>query len=171
MTKLKTKIVTKPEKFNFDPNKNQIVTKNLNVTVFVVTVVVTVVVIVTSFSKNNLTPQQPMRFSGQLFAILAMFPYFLQRAISLSILNNQTNKTNQIKLDMPNWHFLPGIVKRRFSIRPTCFCPKVKYSKEKLPIFCIFVPLHVLTLKKNIYNQDNQFKWLYPKYTGIFYVY
>ena len=35
--------------------------------------VVTVVVIVKYFSKNNSTPQQPMRFSGQLFAILAMF--------------------------------------------------------------------------------------------------
>ena len=140
MTKLKTEIVTKPEKFNFDPNiKNKIVTKNLNVTVFIVTVV-TVVVIVTSFSKNNLTPQQPMRFSGQLFAILAMFPYFLQRAISLSILNNQTKKTNQIKLDMPNWHFLLGIVKRRFSIRPRCFCPKVKYSKKKCQYFVFLSP-------------------------------
>ena len=39
----------------------------------VIVTVVTVVVIVTSFSKNNSTTQQPMRFSGQLFAILVMF--------------------------------------------------------------------------------------------------
>ena len=39
----------------------------------VVTVAVVTVVIVTYFSKNNLTPRQPLMLSVQLFAILAMF--------------------------------------------------------------------------------------------------
>ena len=53
----------------------------VTVVIFVTVVIVTVatvaagtVVIETYFSKNNLTPQQQI-FSGQLFAILAMFFY------------------------------------------------------------------------------------------------
>ena len=52
----------------------------VTVVIFVTVVIVTVatvaagtVVIVTFFSKNNLTPQTDEIFSGQLFAILAMF--------------------------------------------------------------------------------------------------
>ena len=61
----KTKIVTK---LKFWQNSQIEV-----VTVVIATVALVTVVIVTSFSKNNLTPQQPMRFLVQLFAILAMF--------------------------------------------------------------------------------------------------
>ena len=44
------------------------------VIVTVVTVAVVTAVIVTSYSKKNLTPQQPIEIlSVQLFAILAMF--------------------------------------------------------------------------------------------------
>ena len=89
MTKLKNQIVTKLKNSNCDKTQTQIVTKlekskksNCDKTqtqivavviVTVVTVAVVTVVRVTSFSKIHLTSRQPLMFSVQLFAILAMF--------------------------------------------------------------------------------------------------
>ena len=61
MTKFKNSILTKLKKLNCDNSKTQIV-------MVVIVTVVTVVVRVTSFSKNNLTPRQPMRYSQGSFS-------------------------------------------------------------------------------------------------------
>ena len=65
--KTQTQIMTKLKKSNCDNSKTQIV-------MIVIVTVVTAVVRLTSFSKNNLTPRQPMRYSqGSFLQFLRCF--------------------------------------------------------------------------------------------------